>query len=147
MALIVVMEDDPNEGDLFCQLLRIAGHETRLFDGAQAALDHIAGNAVDVVITDVFVRREDAFVPDGGQRLILTVRQLMRIESRILPIIAISGGLVVRSRASSIQMARDLGADAFFEKPVPIRDLLLTVEGMLEARGKVPPKLPYGIID
>ncbi|WP_424933122.1 response regulator [Amaricoccus macauensis] len=134
MARIIIMEDDPDEGVLLSQLLERVGHEVMVFPDAQSTLDHLEVSGADVLLSDIFVKKENRLVPDGGVRLISTIRQLWRVDWTRLPIIAISGGVSIQGGASPLRIARDLGADALFEKPVPIDELHLTIEELVSNR-------------
>lgn len=136
LARVIIMEDDPDEGVLFSQLLERGGHEVMVFPDAQSTLDHLEVSGADVLLSDIFVRKENRLVPDGGVRLISTIRQIWRVEWTTLPIIAISGGVSIQGGASPLRIARDLGADALFEKPVPIDELQLTIEELVASRIK-----------
>lgn len=96
MARVIIMEDDPDEGVLFSQLLERGGHEVMVFPDAQSTLDHLEVSGADVLLSDIFVRKENRLVPDGGVRLISTIRQIWRVEWTTLPIIAISGGVSIQ---------------------------------------------------
>lgn len=53
---ILVVEDDPMTCEVICERLRALGHATRSCDSAEKALQIMAGNKIDIVLTDILIR-------------------------------------------------------------------------------------------
>ena len=111
------MEDDPALGPLLCASLEDAGHDTALFGDATTAIAYLEHTHVDLVITDITVRKEGRPVPDGGIRLITKAKMIGRERSRVIPIIAISGAYVWQGMEFVLQTASSVGADETLKKP------------------------------
>jgi DNA-binding response OmpR family regulator len=117
MAHILVIDDNPAVLDALCDMLATAGH------AAEGALDGIAGfekfrrGKFDVVISDIFMPREDG---------IGTIRKIRRADSRV-GIIAMSGGAHVATADQVLRITTELGADFTLPKPVTRPVLLATV--------------------
>lgn len=131
MARILLMEDDLDQGEMLAELLNGAGHIVFHFMDGHSSLEFLGRNKVDIILTDVLVKQDGHHIADGGIKLISTLRQIRRVKPNQLPIVAMSGGLAIPGGTSPLQLARDVGADALFEKPVPIDELLLTINELL----------------
>jgi two-component system response regulator MprA len=124
MAHILVIDDNPAVLDTVCDMLATAGH------AAEGALDGIAGlekfqrAKFDVVISDIFMPREDG---------IGTIRKIRRTDPSV-GIIAISGGAVIGTADEALRMSAELGADFTLLKPITRPVLLETV---MKAQRKV----------
>jgi DNA-binding NtrC family response regulator len=118
MAVILVIDDDPDIRDLLKITLEAAGHQVSLAaDGREGVLQHRAQPA-DVIVTDLFM-------PD--QEGLETIKQL-RMESPDIAIIAISGK---PTGGTMLSVAQRLGATAVLQKPFLPQDLLKAVEQAL----------------
>jgi CheY-like chemotaxis protein len=117
MAHILVIDDNPAVLDTLCDMLATAGH------AAEGALDGIAGlqkfqrGKFDVVISDIFMPREDG---------IGTILKIRRTDPRV-GIIAMSGGALVGTADQALRMSAELGADFTLPKPITRPVLLETV--------------------
>jgi DNA-binding response OmpR family regulator len=117
MAHILVIDDNPAILDALCDILATAGH------AAEGALDGIAGfekfrrGEFDVVISDIFMPREDG---------IGTIMKIRRADPNV-GIIAMSGGALTSSADHVLRMSAELGADFILPKPVTRPKLLETV--------------------
>jgi DNA-binding response OmpR family regulator len=96
----------------------------------EVAVDGVAGvrcyqqAPVDLVIVDLSMPEQDGLE---------TIRQL-RHASPQLPIIAMSGGGAT-GQLTSLDRAHYLGATRTFEKPIPLRELVMMVEDVLRPTG------------
>jgi CheY-like chemotaxis protein len=122
-ASILIVDDEP----LLLKLIsrRLDGVAGRIFvanDGVQA-LQVIAGNKVDLIITDVRMPVMD------GVRLLKEVNASL---GYMVHIILITGFADIDARE-----AYDLGADAFLEKPFALDDLIDAAKRSLVEREKL----------
>lgn len=140
MAHILIMEDDLDQAKTWRNVLRVEGHEVVLTTGAQAAMTHLTDARFDLAIVDMFIKRGDRYLPDGGVRLISWLRgprlkvDMQENGARALmdiPILAISGGAYVRGGHDPLRLARDQGADMWLRKPVEREEFLAAVNRLL----------------
>ena len=80
---------------------------------------------MDLVIVDLSMPEQDGLE---------TIRQLRRATPH-LPIIAMSGGGATGQPTSHLDLAHHLGATHTFEKPIPLRELVMMVEDVLRPTG------------
>lgn len=118
MAVILVIDDDPDIRDLLTVTLESAGHEVLLAPGGREGVQQYRARRTDLVITDLFM-------PD--QEGLETIKQ-MRIEFPDVSIIAISGK---PTGATMLTVAQRLGAKAVLQKPFLPGELLKAVEQAL----------------
>lgn len=120
---VLLVDDDPD----FREMVRIAflraGYSVLEAGNGNAALAIMADRAVDLVVTDIIMPEVD------GYEVILRLKEL---KSRP-PLIAVTGGSL-RLRMELPGMARLLGAEAAFEKPVDLKALLAEAGRLIAAR-------------
>lgn len=120
---VLLVDDDPD----FREMARIAflraGYDVLEAENGNAALAIMAGHAVDLVVTDIIMPEAD------GYEVILRLKEQ---QSRP-PLIAVTGGSL-RLRMELPGMARLLGAEAAFEKPVDLKALLAEAGRLISAR-------------
>ncbi|SNY48306.1 Response regulator receiver domain-containing protein [Pseudooceanicola antarcticus] len=137
MALILLLEDEFDQAVLFQEYLSREGHETRICTGAREAMQYLAATPHDLVITDIFVRDRGAVVPDGGLRLIGSIRRAWKPEGCAtpanVPILAVSGAFDGPSKEYFLEQAQAIGADLALPKPVEPEALHEALEKLLSA--------------
>lgn len=125
MANILVIDDEPLICEMLDVLLSGEGHRVATATEGRTGISQFAEETVDVVITDIIM-------PEGDG---LDVIQQMRDRHSHVKIIAISGG----SRIGNIDllaMAKELGADKVFSKPLDHAELVKAInECLVEMRG------------
>lgn len=122
---ILVVDDDPDFRGMVSTALTRVGYTVHEASNGRAALDTFQAHHIDLVLTDIIMPEADGY----------EIIQRVKSTPRRPPLIAVSGGSI-RLRMELPNMARLLGADAAFEKPVDIRLLLDTVRALLDARRK-----------
>lgn len=122
-ASILLVDDDPDFRGMVRIAFQRAGYTVHEAENGNAALAVMERHAVDLVVTDIIMPEAD------GYEIIL---RLKAQQSRP-PLIAVTGGSV-RLRMELPGMARLLGAEAAFEKPVDLNALLAEVGRLLAAR-------------
>ena len=142
MAHILVMEDNPEHAAMIVEILESVGHKTLVCADGSSAWEELQRGRYDLLIVDIYVKKDGAFLPDGGVTLLGRVRSpTNRVAEHLrwmveVPIIAISGGQVIPGGFDPLRQARDLGADALLRKPIKLSDMLEAVAELL--RGEVP---------
>ena len=122
MSRILVIDDMKETAELFGMLLESHGHEVFMaFDGNQG-IETARIQKPDLVITDLFM------APKPG---IDTIIQLKR-EFPMLKIIAVSASV---GSMNFLKLAKGMGADRVFEKPVDPEVLLRGVQDVLDSIG------------
>lgn len=127
MPRILVLEDDETFGNLVKSCLEDQGHAVALFLNATDALADIQDNPVDLIIADLFMRRNET-MEAGGIKLISSIRQIHRDTT---PIIAMSGAFGAINAIHSKSTARTVGANAVLAKPFRPDDLLALANRLL----------------
>ena len=117
---VLIVDDQPDVRLAFAFMLDALGCKVAEGADGREALQHLAKNRVDVVLTDLYMPRMD------GVALIEAIRK------RPLPhpkIIAMSGSENLAYRAS-LQAAAMVGADALLTKPIARAKLLNTIRDL-----------------
>jgi len=111
---VLLVEDDHALGELFVQVLAERGHEVELASDVPSAIERLAAQPFDVVVTDLRL--------PGASGLEL----LAWVQARELPI-----RIVVASAFATIELtrhARRLGAREVLSKPIEPEALVAAVE-------------------
>ena len=120
MARILLIDDD----DLLRRSLRLgltrAGHAVVLATNGKEAMQCLAGDPPDLILTDVVMPEMD------GMEVIMQVRQ----RFPTLPIIAMSCGGSVDSECY-LNMARQLGSRKVLRKPFSMPELIEAIASIL----------------
>jgi two-component system phosphate regulon response regulator PhoB len=114
MATILIVDDEPPIAEFLSELLEDEGHRVLLANHGRKALERIASEPPDLVISDLMMP-----VMDGGQ-LCITLRKNPRTAA--IPIIMISAA---GDRWTAV------GADANITKPIDVASFLTTVAQLL----------------
>ncbi|MBK9175220.1 MAG: response regulator transcription factor [Flavobacteriales bacterium] len=124
---LLVVEDDPNLGNLLADYLRAKGYDTDLrTDGQQGALAFAKGR-FDLLILDVMMPLKDGF----------TLAREVRAKDTEVPIIF----LTARSMKQDTIEGFRSGADDYVTKPFGMEELLLRIEAVLRRTRGVEPKV------
>ena len=118
MALILIIDDDPDTRELLQATLGAAGHEVVLASEGRAGVHQYRERRADLVITDLFMPEQEGLE---------TIKQ-MRMEFPDSVIIAMSGR---PTGGPMLSIARRLGAAATLQKPFLPEELLKLVEETL----------------
>lgn len=120
---VLLVDDDPD----FREMARIAflraGYRVLEAENGNAALAIMAVHPVDLVVTDIIMPEAD------GYEVILRLKE----QKSRPPLIAVTGGSL-RLRMELPGMARLLGAEAAFEKPIDLKALLAEAGRLIAAR-------------
>jgi CheY-like chemotaxis protein len=114
---IVLVEDDPDTGEIINFMLLDSGAEVKQVTTAAAALEIVRSTAVDLVLSDLGLPDRD------GYDLIRSVRALPLARGGGVPAIAITAF----ARADDVRKAIAAGFDRHLAKPVEERVLTATI--------------------
>jgi CheY-like chemotaxis protein len=129
LVRILLADDSRGIRDVLAIVLTGTGFEVALAEDGKEALDHLLAHPVDVLVTDIFMPRMDG----------IALIRAARAASRDLKIIAMSGGWAVPNldvnpglvEGDVLEVARRVGADRTFEKPVAPNDLVAAIRSLL----------------
>ncbi len=116
MPNILLIEDDTQVREMLKITLQDAGHNVQTAPDGKQGIALYRTDPPDILITDLVM---------PGQEGIETIEQIRQTDHETR-IIAISGGGTVPPRVY-LDIARQLGADRVFAKPVDSRLLLQTI--------------------
>jgi CheY-like chemotaxis protein len=119
MFRILIIDDDPDTRAFLEQVLSPAGYETLTAGEGEEGLKRYLSEAVDLVITDLFMPERD------GLETIVDIRT----RFPALPIIAISG-----HPPALLPAALAIGANETLQKPFSSDQLLASVQKLLPKR-------------
>ena len=129
MALIYIVEDDPNTLELESRALMGNGFAVKCFDQAGAFMSESCRTLPDLVLLDL--------VLPGKNGLSLLKRLKKSPDTRDLPVI------IVSSLSSEIDIVKglDMGADDYITKPFGVMELIARVKAVLRrSRQSVQPE-------
>jgi CheY-like chemotaxis protein len=121
MATILLVDDDDLLVNAQSEFLRRAGHTVSTAGNGNEAMDLVAANDFDLVITDMNM---------PGKEGLETIAALQRIAPKI-KIIATSGGTVSIGARDNLSMAQIFGASFTLAKPVSGDALIAAVTRVL----------------
>ncbi len=122
MSHILVVEDSEDLRFIIKDFLLKAGHRvSEACDGSEVA-DHLTGDPIDLVITDILMPEQE------GIQTILQIRR----SSPDVKIIGMSGG-GVGGAEHYLEMAREFGANETLQKPFKKAQILELVDKLLGA--------------
>ena len=121
MATILLVDDDDLLVNAQSEFLRRAGHAVCTAGNGNEALDMVAANDFDLVITDINMPEKEGLE---------TIAALRRIAPKI-KIIATSGGTVSIGARDNLSMAQIFGAAFTLAKPVSGDALITAVTRVL----------------
>jgi CheY-like chemotaxis protein len=117
---VLVVDDDPDTGELVATVFRHHGADARSVTSAEAALASLEGWQPELLICDIGLPGTD------GYRLLRLLRE--RLGGRPLPAIALTGYV----RREDRERALEAGYNVHLAKPVDPDDLLREAAGLLD---------------
>lgn len=118
----MVVDDEPEMRESLGHLLTAAGYQVVAVADGREAIQKLATQKFDLVLTDLLMPNKD------GIELIFE----LRAKYPGVPVVAMSGGGYM-PRADYLEMARRVGARAILEKPFTTEQMLSTIELLLPA--------------
>ena len=125
MARLLILEDDAVVGFQLKRDIEEAEHEVEICLNATGAIEELTYQPYDLLISDIIIREDRRFVPDGGIKLCGWVRR--NPATRNLPIIAITRAHKSPGMQHILVTAEQVGANASLEKPFHLVDLLARI--------------------
>ncbi len=124
MATILLVEDDPNLGQLVQEYLILKGYATdRATDGNQGIQQFLAAH-YDLCIFDVMMPKKDGF----------TLAKEVRMAGRDVPIIFLTAKTMPEDTIQGFRA----GADDYITKPFSMEELLLRIQAILRRYQRAP---------
>ncbi len=122
-ATVLFADDSPSVRVIVRGILQSAGYKTVECEDGQEAIDHLMGNTVDLVVTDLHMPNAD------GIEVILAARS-DNSPNRFTPIVM----LTTEAQAERKQQGREAGATAWIVKPFDSEMLIKVVEKCLRMK-------------
>ncbi|HEY9165902.1 MAG TPA: response regulator [Candidatus Kryptonia bacterium] len=119
-ALILLVDDEQANLELFCTILENEGYRTLAAKNAVEALELLESNKPDLIISDIYMPQM------GGFEFYERVQAMG--DLRTVPFIFLSA-LADRDH---VRVGKELGADDYLTKPIDIDELVTTVRGKLK---------------
>ena len=117
MFKILIVEDDTELCQLFSHVLEKNGYHTRMVSNGQEALDALAEEYVDLIISDIMMP-----VMDGYQAA-RAIRGSGKKDAEMIPIIAITANAFAEDKRKTMEA----GMDAHLSKPLNVQELMDTI--------------------
>jgi len=111
---ILIVEDDSSSARLFTDLLSEYGAVTKNIDNGIDSINYVKNNVCDIVVLDLRIPGENGFV---------VAEQIKQIDEFPPKIIVVSAFADKQNRVHAFEV----GADAFFSKPVNLKEFLLVI--------------------
>lgn len=121
MAKILIIDDDPLILDMLRQTLEREGYDVYTASDGELGIEKFQRDPTDIIITDLVMP-----IKEGIETIVELRHQYPDVK-----IIAISGGGRTPPQ-EYLALAKGLGAEAAFTKPIPRDQLLLTIKKMLD---------------
>jgi DNA-binding response OmpR family regulator len=115
---LLIVEDDPNLGQILQEYLQVKGFDTTLAQDGEEGLRAYQQNGFDLCLLDVMLPLKDGF----------TLAQEIRRQDKQTPIIF----LTAKSLKEDTLQGLRLGADDYITKPFSLEELLLRIRAILK---------------
>lgn len=114
---ILVVEDDPNLGQILQEYLDLKGYATQLATDGEAGLQQFETGNFDFCILDIMMPKKDGF----------TLAKEIRQQDKEIPIIF----LTAKSMKEDTITGLKVGADDYLTKPFSMEELLLRIRAIM----------------
>ena len=121
-AHLLIVEDDPNLGQILSEYLALKGFETMLMPDGEVGLKAFYDHQFDMCILDLMMPKKDGFT---------LAKEIRQVNSNI-PIVF----LTAKSMKKDIIHGFEIGADDYITKPFSMEELLLRISVILKRSGK-----------
>jgi two-component system, sensor histidine kinase RpfC len=118
---VLVADDNPTNREVLGRILERGGHEARLVQGGEEALDAIERERYDIVLLD---RNMPGL---GGIEALRAIRMITRGQER-LPTAILSADVTPEAKREALEA----GADAFLSKPIEVTRLLHEIQRLVD---------------
>lgn len=114
---LLIVEDDPNLGQILSEYLGIKGYDTTLCKDGEEGLTSYKKGRFDLCILDIMMPKKDGF----------TLAQEIRSRNKQVPIIF----LTAKSMKEDTIKGLKIGADDYMTKPFSMEELLLRIQAVI----------------
>ena len=118
---ILLVEDDPNLGQILKEYLDIKGFDTRLCRDGEEGFQAFENNKFDLCIFDIMLPKKDGF----------SLAREIKVADKTTPLIF----LTAKSMKQDTIEGFKLGADDYITKPFSMEELLLRIKAILRRSG------------
>lgn len=118
---LLIVEDDPNLGQILKEYLEMKGYEARLCVDGEAGLEAFRRERYDFCILDVMMPKKDGF----------SLAEDIRREDQDTPLLF----LTAKSMKEDAIRGLRLGADDYITKPFSMEELLLRIQAIMRRSG------------
>jgi two-component system, chemotaxis family, chemotaxis protein CheY len=122
---VFVVEDDPITREIITVSLQVSGHTVQSFENGRKAIEVLAYESADLMITDILMPEMDG---------VEILREIQRLQPQ-LPVLAISGGGSL-GPTNYLGIAQVFGAAAVLAKPFSPDELIELVAKLLADRDR-----------
>ncbi|MGY6558852.1 MAG: response regulator transcription factor [Nitritalea sp.] len=119
---ILIVEDDPNLGDILQEYLEMKGFQATLCRDGEEGWNRFKKGAFDLLVLDVMMPKKDGFTLG---------KDIKQLEPEI-PIIY----LTAKNQKEDVIAGLKLGADDYMTKPFSMEELLLRIRAILKRSAK-----------
>ena len=114
---VLIVEDDPNLGQILSEYLNIKGYNTTLSKDGEEGFSAYKNQTFDLCILDIMMPKKDGF----------TLAKEIRAIDKKTPIIF----LTAKSMKEDTIQGLKIGADDFMTKPFSMEELILRMQAVL----------------
>ena len=115
---LLIVEDDPNLGQILSEYLEVKGYETALRQDGEDGINAFYEHQYDLCVLDLMMPKKDGF----------TVAKEIRKVNTDIPIIF----LTAKSMKEDVIAGFKIGADDYVTKPFSMEELLLRIQAVLK---------------
>lgn len=115
---LLIVEDDPNLGQVLSEYLTMKGYTTHLAQNGEEGMEVFRSEHFNMIILDIMMPKKDGF----------TLAREIREEDKRTPIIF----LTAKALNEDIVQGLKIGADDYITKPFNSEELLLRVQAVLK---------------
>lgn len=129
MGTILICEDNIPLAAYWRKLLEAQNHTVYCSETVSQALKLAKKICPDLVITDMMIRKNERFLPEGG---ITLVSQLRRNSQQSIPVICVSGyRATCHNPLPPLEIVKTMKVDLTLYKPIAPKKLLNAVHELL----------------
>ncbi|MCK5369540.1 MAG: response regulator transcription factor, partial [Cyclobacteriaceae bacterium] len=115
---VLIVEDDPNLGQILAEYLEIKGFKTTLCKDGEEGFNTYSAGLFDLCILDIMMPKKDGF----------TLAQEIKNINNSIPIIFLTAKSLVEDRIKGLK----LGGDDYLTKPFSSEELLLRINNIFK---------------
>ncbi|GAB4241193.1 MAG: response regulator transcription factor [Ekhidna sp.] len=126
---LLIVEDDPNLGEILSEYLGLKGYETTLMRDGEAGEDAFKNGEFDLCILDLMMPKKDGF----------SLAKEIRSIDENTPIIF----LTAKSMKQDIIKGFTIGADDYITKPFSMEELQMRIQAILKRSARAEEQEPF----